>query len=534
LYPSVRGIQGGLDNPVAFAKTVTNDAYSTNLKPNIRVEYDIAKGLKFTNNTSLDFVGENGFLYLPSEATGLIWNDQNFNRIDTRDFERTQTIVDNLLIYTGTFKSKYKTTFLLGNTFNTLNSNQLVESGYANPSREIQTLNGPARIKSLGSVNTTENILSFFAKANVIYNDRIGLDITVRRDGSSKFGGSNKYGNFPSVGAYWRLSSEPFINKNFTFINDLKLRASWGQLGNSGIPNYAYISQFTSGANYGGYQGIYQLNPSLNKLRWETNESTNLGLDMELFNSRLDITLDVYNKETKNLLYNLGLPGSSGINGVNGSIYTNLGNIRNRGIELDLNYDVLRPLSSKGVKWNIAMNIARNDNKVLKLPGGTITFSDSYAGFTSQVKQGDPLGTYYGLKYKGVYATDADAAVRDAKGNIIYQADGVTPKVMVIGSETGNQFKGGDAIYEDFNHDGIIDDQDKILIGNANPIFFGGLNNSIDYKSFGLRFFIQFQYGNDIINGMRYYLERMMTTDNQAATVLRRWRKQGDITDIPR
>lgn len=530
-YLSVGGIQGSLDNPVAFANTVTNDAFSTNLKPNIRVEYDILKGLKFTNNTSLDFVGENGFLYLPSEATGLIWNDQNFNRIDTRDFERTQTIVDNLLTYTAAISTKYKTTFLLGNTFNTLKSSQLVESGYANPSSQIQTLNGPARVRSLASVNTTENILSFFAKANLIYNDLIGFDFTVRRDGSSKFGGANKYGNFPSVGAYWRISNLPYIAKHLTAISDLKLRASWGQLGNSGIPNYAYISQFTAGANYLGYQGIYQANPALNSLRWETSESTNLGLDMELFNSRVTASVDVYDKETKNLLYNLALPLSSG---VSTSIYTNLGNIRNRGIEFDMSIDILQPKKPAGLKWNVALNIARNENKVLKLPGGTITFSDTYAGFTSQVKQGDALGTYYGLKYKGVYATDADAVVKDAKGKTIYQADGVTPKTMVIGSETGNPLKGGDAIYEDFNHDGIIDDQDKVLIGNANPIFFGGFNNSLDYKSFGIRLFIQFQYGNDLINGLRYNLERMMTTDNQAATVLRRWRKQGDVTDIPR
>ena len=537
-YLSVGGIQGGLDNPVAFANTVTNDAYSTNLKPNIRVEYDIVKGLKFTNNTSLDFVGENGFLYLPSEATGLIWNDQNFNRIDTRDFERTQTIIDNLLMYNTIVKTKYRTTFLLGNTFNTLRSSQLVESGYANPSSQIQTLSGPARVRSLASVNTTENILSFFAKANVIYNDLIGFDFTIRRDGSSKFGGAYKYGNFPSAGAYWRLSNEPFIAKHLPMVNDLKLRASWGQLGNSGIPNYAYISQFSAGSNYLGYQGIYQANPALNSLRWETSESTNLGLDMELFKSRVTASVDVYNKETKNLLYILALPISSGVtannNGISNSIYTNLGNIRNRGIELDLSVDVLKPKKPTGVKWNIALNLARNENKVLKLPGGTITFSDSYAGFTSQVKQGDPLGTYYGLTYKGVYATDADAVVKDAKGGVTYQADGVTPKTMVIGSETGNQLKGGDAIYEDYNHDGIIDDQDKVLIGNANPVFFGGLNNSIDYKNFGIRLFIQFQYGNDVINGLRYNLERMINTDNQAATVLRRWRKQGDITDMPR
>ncbi|HEY6900138.1 MAG TPA: SusC/RagA family TonB-linked outer membrane protein, partial [Puia sp.] len=529
-YLSLGGIQGGTDNPVAFVRTVTNDAYSTNLKPNIRVEYDIVKGLKYTNNTSLDFVGENGFLYLPAEATGLIWQDVNFNRIDTRDFERTQTIVDNLLTYNKHI-NKLNATALLGNTFNTFKSNQLIESGYANPSSQIQTLSGPARIKNLSSSNSTENILSFFTQLNVIYDDRFGVNVVVRRDGSSKFGGGNKYGNFPSAGAYWRVSNEKFISQNLKFIDNLKLRASWGQLGNSGIPNYAYINQFTAGANYLGYTGIYQTNPALNSLRWETSESTNLGLDLEMFQSRFNVTLDFYNKETKNLLYSLALPSSSGISG---SIYTNLGNIRNRGIELDLNVDVIKPKNPSGFRWNMDLNIARNQNKVLSLPGGTITFSNNqYAGFSSQVKQGDPLGTYYGLKFKGVYATDADATVKDSKMGTVYNVNG-TPKTMLLGSETGLAFKGGDAIYEDYNHDGIIDDQDKVLIGNANPMFFGGWNNNFTYKSFGISLFIQFQYGNDVINGMKYYLERMTTTDNQAASVLRRWRKQGDNTNIPR
>lgn len=541
-YLSVGGIQGAMDNPVAFANAVTNDAFSTNLKPNVRVEYDIARGLKFTNNTSLDFVGENGFLYLPSGATGDIWNSTNYNRIDTRDFQRTQTVIDNLLTYTKSFGAKYKTTFLFGNTFNTFNSNQLVESGYANPSDQIQTLNGPARIRSLAASSSTENIFSLFTQANLIYDDRFGFNFVVRRDGSSKFGAGKKYGNFPSVGGYWRVSNEPFLKKKLTFITDLKLRATWGQLGNSGIPNYAYVGQFASGANYLGYSGIYQTNPQLNHLSWETVESSNIGLDLEMFKSRVTVTLDLYNKLTKNLLYTLNVPSSSGLitsTGSTGStnvgnVYANLGNIQNRGIELNVNVDVIRPKNPSGFKWNASFNIAGNANKVTSLPGGTITFTDNYAGFTSQVKQGDPLGTYYGLKFKGVYATDASAAVTDLKGNTVYNVDGITPKTMLIGSATGNAFKGGDAIYEDYNHDGIIDDQDKVKIGNANPICFGGFNNSFNYKNFGFIFFIQFQYGNDVVNGMRYYLERMYSTDNQAVSVLNRWRKQGDVTNMPR
>jgi hypothetical protein len=326
------------------------------------------------------------------------------------------------------------------------------------------------------------------------------------------------------------VSSEPFFS-NLNFLSDLKIRASWGQLGNSGIPNYRYISQFTPGSNYLGLIGVTQQNPELGDLRWETIETTNLGLDIDLFKSRLTATIEAYNKNTKDLLYELSVPTSSGLTG---QVLTNLGTIRNRGLEVQLDYNAIKAKKSGDFDWNISFNIGRNENEVTSLPGGTLKFTNNYAGFGSQVKQGDALGTYYGLVFKGVYPTDNDAVVLDDKGNVVYNIDGVTPKKMRLNSETGDTLRGGDAIYEDFNHDGIINDQDRVLVGNANAAFFGGLNNDFSYKNFTLKIFIQYQYGNDVINGLRYTMEKMDNNDNQAISTLRRWRKQGDITDMPR
>jgi hypothetical protein len=213
---------------------------------------------------------------------------------------------------------------------------------------------------------------------------------------------------------------------------------------------------------------------------------------------------------------------------------TNLGNISNKGVEVDVMLNAIRAKKAGDFEWTLSFNLGRNINKVTSLPGGTLKMTENYANFSSQVKQGDALGTYYGLVFKGVYATDADAAVKDAKGNIVYELDGANPRKMRILSENGDTLRGGDAIYEDFNNDGIINDQDKVLIGNANADFFGGFSSDFHYKNFGFKFFIQYQYGNDVINGMRYYLERMMTADNQAITTMKRWRKQGDVTDMPR
>jgi len=538
-YAALPGFHAEMDNPVAQALLVTNDAFSTNLKPNVYAELDIIKGLKFRSNASLDFVGEKGFLFLPPEATGELFTHRNFNRLDTREFERMQLIVDNLLSYTKSLKNKSRLSFLLGNTFNKFNSGELRVFSNGTASDKLQVLNAAATIRQLKSLRQTETILSVFAKADFILNDKYGFNVIIRRDGSSKFGPGNQYANFPSAGAYWRISSEPFL-KNAKFISDLKLRASWGQNGNSGIPNYAYISTYSSGDNYGGENGVSLRSPGLTNLRWETNETVNLGLDVSLFKNKLNISNEWYIRTTKDLLYRYTIPSSSGLetsdrSTSNPTVLGNLGNIQNKGFELDISYDAIRPKKAGGFRWNLAFNVGVNQNKVTSLPGGTITTSSgTYRNFVSQVKEGDPLGTYYGFVFKGVYSTDQSAAAKDKDGKVIYELDGITPKLMRINSETGDVYKGGDAIFEDFNHDGIINEQDRVKIGNANPDFFGGFSNSFDYKDFGVRFFIQFQYGNDIINGMRYELESMQFTLNAATSVLNRWRKQGDITNMPR
>jgi TonB-dependent starch-binding outer membrane protein SusC len=519
-----------LENPVAYAETVTNTPFSTNFKPNIQLNYDIVKNLSLTSNLSLEFAGEDRYTFIPPQATGVIWNDGRFNQVVTSDGERRQMIVQNYLTYNKNFGTKFKTQFLLGNEFNTQNSNNLQLQAWATGSGLLQTLGSAGGRAVVRSSQSEETILSNFVKGSLVYDDKYGFNATVRRDGSSKFGGNNKYANFPSFGAYWRVSSEPFFS-NWNFLSDLKIRASWGQLGNSGIPNYRYISQFAPGANYLGLIGVTQQNPELGDLRWETIETTNLGLDIDLFKSRLTATIEAYNKNTKDLLYDLSVPTSSGLTG---SVLTNLGTIRNRGVEVQLDYNAIKAKKSGDFDWNISFNIGRNENKVTSLPGGTLKFTNNYAGFGSQVKQGDALGTYYGLVFKGVYPTDNDAVVHDDKGNIVYHFDGVTPKKMRLNSETGDTLRGGDAIYEDFNHDGIINDQDRVLVGNANAAFFGGLNNDFSYKNFTLKIFIQYQYGNDVINGLRYTMEKMDNNDNQAISTLRRWRKQGDITDMPR
>lgn len=545
-YASLPLIHVFADNPLAAALLVTNDAYSNNLKPNIYGEVQIIKGLKFRSNASIDFVGETGLLFIPPDATGEVptgtlsnGGNSMYNRMETRDYERLQLITDNLFTYNRLFNEKHNVTFLVGNTVNKLTSSSLRSYGYNGPDR-MPSLNASAGYRELRSSRQVEGLLSLFVKADYIFNDRYGINATARRDGSSKFGGNNKYATFPSVGAYWRVSSEPFM-EGLGAISNLKLRAAWGQNGNSGIGNYSFVSSFSGGTNYMGYNGVRPGNIELDNLRWETSESTNLGLDLELFNGRLSITNEWYIKNTRDLLVRQQVPTSSGADPDptrTPTFLTNLGDIRNRGVELEVAYDVVQGDIEKGeFNWATSFNIGSNDNLITRLPTGPIlrgNVNTDTRSWVYRIQEGDPLGTYHGLIFQGVYAYDADAVVRDRSGNTVYELDGVTPKIMRWQTETGAFMQGGDAIYKDINFDGIINDLDKVQIGSANPKFFGGFNNSVNYKNFGLNFFVQFQYGNDVVNGLKGELEGMQYTNNSAITVLGRWRKQGDVTNIPR
>ncbi|MFD2162717.1 SusC/RagA family TonB-linked outer membrane protein [Paradesertivirga mongoliensis] len=535
-YLSLPGFMNGQDNPIAFVNSVSNTAKTINLKPNFTATLELAKGLTFRSQAGIEFIGDDASAFLPPEATGVIWNDNLFNRIQNRDVERRTHNLDNFLSYNRKFADKFKLVATSGVTLSGAKGNRLTTEGYATATGQMRSLGAASGYLSLSSGNDDYAAIRAFGQAQVLFgeDDKYSASFTFAREGNSKFGPGNRFATFPAAGLFWRLSSEPFMKK-FTFLNELKLKATIGTSGRSGgINNYQFISQFSTGSAYGDYSGVSQSNPQLDNLKWETNVQKNLGMDLEMFNRRMVIALDFYENHSKDILRNLALPGSSGSS--NNSILVNLGSIKNRGVEFDISYDVFKPKAQngKGFSWLTMFNIAKNVNIVSSLPGGALRFDNQFARFSSQVKEGDALGVYYGLVYKGVYATDLDAAVKDADGNIVYELDGITPRIMRVNTETGSPYKGGDAIFEDFNHDGIINAQDRVKVGNGNPDFYGGLNNTFRYRGLSLTAFINFQYGNDLVNGMRYELERMDNVNNQGITVLRRWRKQGDETNMPR
>jgi len=362
------------------------------------------------------------------------------------------------------------------------------ESNFLGPNKQLlpRGSNVPAQVVT--AAQWTKR--SYLARVTYAYDSKYLFTSNFRADGSSRFGKDNKYGYFPSASVGWRISGENFL-KDSKSINDLKLRASWGKVGNDeGIGDYPYLELYQPDA-----QGNYTLSqlPN-NQLQWEASTQTNLGLDLSMFNSRITFTADAYLKKTNNLLINQPLPNSVGF----GKIVKNVGAVENKGLEFVLS---TKNIEGKKFTWNTDLNFSLNRNKVTSL--GDKVSSISFGGIYQRddairVEVGRPLGSFYG-----------------------YVATGVNPET---GMET----------YKDLDGDNQITAADRTFIGSAQPKFTYGVNNTLTYGNFGLTFLFQGVQGNDIYNASRMELESLNDSKNQLATVLNRWTPQNKTTDIPK
>ncbi|HEX6588359.1 MAG TPA: TonB-dependent receptor [Longimicrobiales bacterium] len=336
------------------------------------------------------------------------------------------------------------------------------------------------------------NLVSVFSRAEWSLLDRYFASASVRGDGSSRFGPNNKWGVFPAVSVGWLITDEGWFPE-LGFLPTLRLRASWGETGNSSIGDYPYQGLFGP-ANYGGVGGIAPSSAANHDLKWETTTETNFGFEAGLFAHRATLSFDVYDKETTDLLLNRPITGVSGFN----SIYANVGSVSNSGWELGLrttNLDLPDVLG--GLRWTSELNVAHNSNEVTGL------FDDQpfNTGERSinRVEVGEELGAFH-----------------------TYRFDGVDPA-------TGN------AIYFDRDGDGAITDDDRIIVGSPHPDWFGGFTNQLAAGPFDVTLFLTFSQGAEIFNAMRLFADDGgYSEDNKFADVLDRWQQPGDETDVPR
>jgi len=313
-------------------------------------------------------------------------------------------------------------------------------------------------------------------------------------------------------------------------INDLKLRYSYGVNGNQPGSSYGYFNLYSTGEEYMDMPVVIPTNLQLDHFRWERNSQINYGVDLTAFKNYLEVHFDVYTQKSKDLIWeNLSLPSTSGFP----QITRNWGSMDNKGWELMFISDVLK---KEKLGLNLNFNIAHNENRITEIPENFDFEFGSEAGngqYARRAQEGHPIGSFYGFRYLGVYPTDMDAVAHDANGNVIHNMEG-RPLYMRYENADGYRFRGGDAIYQDINYDGLINELDIVRLGNSNPKFIGGFGSKLTWHNLVVTLFFHYRIGQDIVNMTKMYNENMYYRNNQSVSVLNRWRRQGDVTDIPR
>lgn len=381
---------------------------------------------------------------------------------------------------------------------------------------------------AMKSVYSGWALQSYLSRINYDYRSKYMFTASIRADGSSKFAKQNRWGYFPSAGLAYRISQEKFLQKN-EFINDCKIRASYGETGNNGVSDFASLSNMTF--SYNSYYSFGNTTPTLGTspaglgnadLTWETTQQTNFGIDMSLLKGKVSFTADYYNKITRDLLLNADIALLSGYS----RIYKNIGKVQNYGLEFTL---ITQNVVNKKFNWSTNFNISFNKNKILQLADGMdALISISPNCYIANV--GEPIAQFYGLISDGVYQYSDFNQL--ANGKYVLK-----PEVPSNGSNRASILPGNVKI-KDLNHDGTISADDKTIIGDPNPDFNGGISNDFSYLGFDLSLFFQFSYGNQVMNYNRIPFEGYMgallpLSTNMFATYVSRWSTANQNSIIP-
>lgn len=496
------------DNPLANLTARQNDLQKSTLNGSMYLEFELAKGLKARVDGATEIREDKlgGYLTRSSYQGGI--NDGVAN---VSNYSLTHNLFDVFLTYDKLFQERHALQVMGGYSYEKfINQRQGINVyGFSTDLYGYNNLGAASTITGVSSYKSENILISFFGRANYSLDDKYLFTVTVRADGSSRFGEENKWGVFPSGSFAWRVIDEGFM-ENQTLFSDLKFRAGYGRTGNERIGNYASYG-LVSNARYtfdgiGNNSGTYlnSTTPENSKLKWETTDQYNVGIDFSLLENRLKFNIDGYYKRTDNLLIRVNLPKYSGYT----SGLSNVGSTENKGFEFGAEYQIA---ANSEFSWKSGLNFALNRNKVLSLgdqsqilltsskPIGNVS-EESYA----VIEEGEPLGSLFGYKYLGV----------------IQEGEAYAPQPNA---------KPGDPKFEDLNGDGLITSADRGIIGSAYPKFTFGFNNSFFFKDFDLSLFLYGKVGNDLLNMTRMNLEW-----NRTAESLNRWTPTNTDTDLPR
>lgn len=490
------------DNPVGLASIRTNNNIKTNFRFNTYLEATLMEGLTYRSELSNDFNFNKFYYYQPDYQFGIKTSDTRTSRWTKTDSKYWSW--RNILTYDARFNDVHALNLMLGQEMSRADwetQNGTATGFLTNTTPDLSA--GDITTSTATGSRISNSIASGFGRAFYSFDDRYLLTATLRRDGSSKFATGNKWGWFPSLALAWRTSQESFLIDNPT-IDNLKFRAGWGATGNQNVNDYAYMALLSFKTTPWG-TGVLTGNTANPDLTWETTYSYNLGIDLGLFNNRIELIGDVYYKETKNLLLQLPLPaylGSSG-QGAAANPWGNIGSLENRGVELTLN---TTNISNRDFQWVTNLVYSLNRNKVLELDTDNSSIEKTYQpGSThyivTKTTVGEPIGQFWGYKVIGRFNEPTDFYYKDTEGNVKQVA---IPEGNTIAK---NSTWIGDYIFEDINNDGVINNEDATFIGNPEPKFTYGIGNTFSYKNLDLTLFFSGSYGNKALNLARFRIE---------------------------
>ena len=509
-----------IENPWAVATQIRNETKTDNARTNVYADFKIIEGLNF--KTTLGYRTQNSTEGYFKPQTFVLSAGGAF----LESVKRTNFLNENYLTYTrpigqGSF------TATAGHSYqkNTTEGLEAGARGLLNDAFEWYNLEaGQIDQRTIDSRFSESEIESVFGRANFEWANKYLLTATVRRDGASNFAENNKYATFPSLAVGWKVSNESFLHDHST-ISNLKLRASYGLTGNQAIGPYASLSTFDvqPPGQVGGAFGVNLAREANPDLKWETSTQTNFGLDVGLFENRISLSADYYNIDTRDLLA-VDRASNFYLGNTDLDVLRNVGAINNNGIELSL---TTNNINKNDFRWTTNLNFARNRSEVVELSSGTEQIGSGAPGYFSGattyiLREGEPIGVFWGLDYQGVY-----------QGGAIPEGTALTP---VSFDDDGNPVPGeplfSEVADEEGNFDGIIDDNDRQIIGDPNPDFTFGMTNTVSYKNFDLNIFFQGAAGGDIFNLTAVQLYN--GDSNGVTDVLNSWTPDNTETDIPR
>lgn len=518
-YAGILPWMKNMDNPVGASKLFDNKLNKTDILLNAYAEADLGiEGLKYKLNFGYNRNNGRNYNYNAPYNFG---SGAVQSKLNESAYFNNQWLIENTLNFDRTF-DKHTVSALLGYSAQE-NSNRSFGAGRSDIPFGTNSIGAGATTQQTTSGSLQEfSLVSLFSRVMYSYDSKYMFSASVRRDGSSRFADGHRYGVFPSVSVGWNIMNENFFTDLKNTVNEFKLRASYGVLGNQEIGNYSTQNISTSGINYiqggtwwmGNNTGVTWLSPE--DLTWEETKTRNFGLDASFFKGKLSLTADYYVQKTDDVLLSIAMPMSTGING---RPTMNAGVIENKGFELLLNHK-----NTIGeVNYNIGVNLSTVRNKVKAITVGSSKqefegYNPQGEGVITWAKVGDPIGAFYLIKTAGIFQTDAEAqAYKREDGKVIQ------PKA-----------KAGDIRFIDFNGDGQITDDDRQYAGSPFPDFSYGIRGSVAYKGFDLGVFFDGMQGNKIYNYTRARMESMNEFTNFGANVLNAWRPDNTSTDVPR